>query len=156
MNKNIIQEFSEKVEKVRQQTEDDFKTRVDEECQRIDNQPVSSTNLSEFKESCFERLHSEADNPFQKVILKSLGKRKLKLKNSYFVQDNHLISMIDKESMPTEFNASTRDYILLPKSIPATLLSKLKFRYCLIPFVSIVLAAVLFWAMPLVKAFLAK
>ena len=149
MSENIIADLSSKIETVKQQAEADFSKKIEEECLRIDQQPVTAASVTACKEACYQRLGSNAENQLQKAVLASLKQHKhFKIKDSFFEKNDYLIPLLDNDALPPEFNGSIRDYILIPASFQATLLSRLKFRYCLVPFISIVSAVILFWAIP--------
>lgn len=155
MSEDIIKDFSDRIETARQQAESDFKMKVEGECVRIDNQPVNSVRIAELKKAFLEQLRTS--NRLQCEILDCLNRgERFILKDSFFERDDHLISLLDNETMPPEFNDRTWAYILMPKEIQETLLSRLKFRYCLIPFAGIVLALTLFWTIPLMIKLLTK
>ena len=157
MSENIIADLSSKIETVKKQAEADFSKKIEEECLRIDQQPMTAARVTEYKEAYYQRLDSNAENQLQKVILASLEQGKhFKIKDSFFEKDNHLIPLLDKDALPPEFNGSIRDYILIPASLPTTLLSRLKFCYCLIPVASIMLVVSLFWAIPSMMKLFAK
>ena len=149
MSENIIADLSSKIETAKQQAEAAFSKKIKDECLRIDKQQVTVDNVTACKEACYQRWGSNAENQLQKAVLASLKKKKhLKLKDSFFEKDDYLIPLLDNDALPPEFNGSIRDLILIPASFQAALLSRLKFRYCLVPFISIVSAVILFWAIP--------
>lgn len=162
MNQNLIQEFSNKIEEAKQEMTAVFKNKVERECQQVASQSVNDVQVAELKKAYLEQLRQNADNQLQIEFLDFLDKKEMyyQLSRTFFSQDTHLISLIDNEKLSSDFNAKTQDFIILPSAkvvpIPTSLLSKQKFRYYLVPFVSIVLAVALFMAISFTGGFFAK
>ncbi len=155
MSETIIQEYSGKIEATKQKVIVDFDEKVNRKCQQIDGQTIDGARIGGLKKAYLSKLCNNTDNKLWAYFLVLLDRRGVHfhLDDSFFANDNHLISQIDNDKLSSEFDGDTQDYIALPakrtRTIQTILLSMQILKYCLVPIVSIICAVVLFWGISL-------
>ena len=157
MVKDIITEYSKKVKEAKQQVITSFENEVQKGWTKINNAAVTDDQVAQLKKKYLDFLKkNQGNNQLRKEILELLTQRKryFQLTRDAFVRDVHLSSYIDKDVLASEFDADTKDYITIPSSpIAKSLFSHQKFRYYLIPAISILLTFAVYFAIMFVGGF---
>lgn len=150
MVKDIITEYSTRVNEAKQQVITSFGSEIQKGWTEINNTAVTDAQVAQLKKKYLDFLKkNQGDNQLRKEFLELLTQRKryFQLSRDAFVCDVHLCSFIDKDVLASEFDADTKDYITIPSSpIAKSLFSHQKFRYYLVPAISILLTFAVYFA----------